>query len=129
MNKLVYFPKEKLKMKPDVAGAKMWAVGLEKAMLTYFQIEANSQFEMHSHESEQITMVLEGNLYFKSDEIEICVSAGEVIAVPSNVLHSVYTKDKPVKAVDAWSPVRKEYLNSGPTLRSDSALKRRRLRD
>ena len=117
MNRLVYYPKQKLKMKPDVPGAKMWAVGLKKTMLTYFQIEANSRFEMHSHKSEQITMVLEGDLYFKSDGIEICVSEGEVIAVPSKTLHSVYTKDKSVKAVDAWSSVRKEYLNSGNTKR------------
>jgi hypothetical protein len=33
-----------------------------------------------------------------------------VIAISSNVKHSVRTGDKPCKAVDAWSPVRKEYL-------------------
>jgi len=43
----------------------MWAVALEKTMLTYFEIESNSKFDMHSHTSEQITMVLEGNYFSK----------------------------------------------------------------
>lgn len=42
----------------------MWAVALEKTMLTYFTVEANASFPEHSHESEQITMVLSGSLYF-----------------------------------------------------------------
>ncbi len=37
------------------------------------------------------------------------MGAGEVIAIPSNEKHSAYTKDIPVKAVDAWSPIRAEY--------------------
>ena len=35
----------------------------------------------------------------------------DVIAIPSNAAHSVYTGNMPCKAVDAWSPVRKEFLN------------------
>lgn len=40
---------------------------------------------------------------------DVCVKNSEVIAIPSNLKHSVYTKGKSVKAVDAWSPVRKDY--------------------
>ncbi|MGA3282436.1 MAG: hypothetical protein ABSD50_15820 [Smithella sp.] len=59
------FIKDLLQLQPDVEGAKMWAVALEKTMLTYFEIESNSKFDMHSHTSEQITMVLEGNYFSK----------------------------------------------------------------
>ena len=108
--KIIYYPKESLQLKTAVAGAKLWAVGLEKAMLTYFEIEPNSKFDMHFHDSEQITMVLEGELFFERECNVICVKAGEVIAIPSNAPHGVYTKEKFVKAVDAWSPVRKDYI-------------------
>ena len=47
MKKIKYYSKDILKLKPDVKGAKMWAVALEKTMLTYFEIESNSTFEMH----------------------------------------------------------------------------------
>ena len=104
-----YYPKEKLNLKPDIKGAKMWSVALENTMLTYFEIEPNSSFDIHSHLSEQITMVLKGELFFRMmDKIE-CVKKGEVIAIPSDMPHAVFTKGSPVTAVDAWSPVMKKY--------------------
>lgn len=104
------YRQEYLPLKPAVPGAKMWAVGLEKSMLTYFDMEENTSFPEHCHEAEQITMVLEGELTFIVDARHITVRPGEVIAIPSNVVHCVSTGAAPCKAVDAWSPVRKEYL-------------------
>lgn len=105
------YRKDDLPLKPDVSGANMWAVGLEKSMLTYFELEPNTKFPEHSHEAEQITMVLEGELTFAYDGKEVILKPGDVIAIPSNAGHSAYTGDLPCKAVDAWSPVRKEFLN------------------
>ena len=104
-----YYPREVLRLKPDVEGAKMWAVTLEKTMFTYFEVEPHCRFEQHRHESEQITMVLDGTLYFEVDTRVIGVGPGEVIAIPSMAPHAVFTKDRPVKAVDAWSPVMETY--------------------
>jgi quercetin dioxygenase-like cupin family protein len=104
-----YYSRDDLHLSSDVPGAKQWAVSLEKTMLTYFEVEANSCFEAHSHESEQITLVLEGILYFEQNETVIEVKAGDVIAIPSNAPHAVFTKDKTAKAVDAWSPVMAKY--------------------
>jgi amino-acid N-acetyltransferase len=99
-----------LQLSPDVPGASMWAVALEKAMLTYFVVEPHSRFERHTHESEQITLVLEGELSFEFDGGErMTVKAGEVVAIPSNVPHAVSTDARPARAVDAWSPVRPDY--------------------
>ncbi|MBI5639195.1 MAG: cupin domain-containing protein, partial [Nitrospirae bacterium] len=52
----------------------------------------------------------EGELTFTVEAGQITVRPGEVIAIPSNVVHSVSTGNAPCKAVDAWAPVRKEYL-------------------
>ncbi len=94
-----YYPKESLLLRDDVEGAKMWVVALEKTMLTYFEIEPNSRFDIHSQDSEQITMVLEGELFFEMEDNTICIKEGEVIAIPSNAKHGAYTKEKCVKAV------------------------------
>lgn len=99
-----------LKLKPAVPGAMMWAIGLEKSMLTYFEMEADTVFPEHSHEAEQITLVLEGRLTFVYEGKTSILEQGDVIAIPSNVRHAVSTGDRPCKAVDAWSPIRKEYL-------------------
>jgi len=104
-----YFPKEALRLQPDIPGARMWAVALERTMLTYFEVDPHSRFERHSHESEQITMVLKGELFFEMDERVVRVQAGEVIAIPSSVPHAVFTKELSVEAVDAWSPLIGKY--------------------
>ena len=109
INEVRHYPKESLTLKPALDGVNMWAVALEKTMLTYFEVEPNREFAMHVHESEQITLVLEGELFFKVDDRVICVKKGEVIALPSKVPHAAYTKDLPAKAVDAWSPVMEKY--------------------
>jgi len=110
MNTINVYSRDELHLKPNVPGAQMWAVGLENAMLTYFELAPDTRFPDHSHEAEQITMVLEGELTFGYEGKTVTLKPGEVIAIPSNVRHSVITGPRPCKAVDAWSPVRKEYL-------------------
>ena len=104
-----YYSKGSLILKPDVKGAKMWSVALEKTMFTYFSIEPESRFNKHSHPSEQITMVLEGELFFEVTERILCVKKGELIAIPSNIPHAAFTKNRAVIAVDAWSPIPEKY--------------------
>ena len=104
-----HFTKDDLTLHEDVAGARMWAVALDRAMLTYFEVQPDAAFETHTHESEQITFVLEGALVFKTESGTFRVGQGEVIAIPSLVPHSVYTEAEGAKAVDAWSPVMDKY--------------------
>ncbi len=87
----------------------MRSVALENTMLTYFEVNPRSSFEAHAHQSEQITMVLEGELFFTVNERLICLKRGEVLAIPSRVPHAVFTRRRSVKAVDAWSPVMNKY--------------------
>ncbi|MHC4458226.1 MAG: cupin domain-containing protein [Planctomycetota bacterium] len=108
-NEVQYFPHGTLKLQSDVPGAKMWAVALDKAMLTYFEVQPNCRFEKHNHNSEQITFVLEGELFFEIPEGTICVKKGEIIAIPSDIPHAAFTTESTVKAVDAWSPIMEKY--------------------
>jgi quercetin dioxygenase-like cupin family protein len=104
-----YYPRESLCLVDDVPGARQWAVALEQTMLTYFEVDPGCRFESHTHESEQITMVLEGVLYFEQGEKIVGVKAGEAIAIPANAPHAVFTGEVAVKAVDSWSPVMDKY--------------------
>ena len=76
-------------------------------MLTYFELEAGTNFPEHRHESEQITLVLSGQLIFDVGGDEIVLGPLEAIAIPGNVRHAVRC-DQMAVAVDAWSPPRKE---------------------
>lgn len=100
-----YFPANRLTLRPDVAGARYFGISLEKAMLTYFEVEAGASFAEHSHESEQITLVLSGELVFSIAGDDVAVGPLEAIAIPGNVAHAVRC-DRATTAVDAWSPPR-----------------------
>ena len=84
-------------------GARLRAVALDRVMLTYFEVEPGATFPAHRHESEQITMVLEGHLIFDVEGIAHRLGAGDTIAVPSGVLHAVRAGEEGARAVDAWS--------------------------
>jgi quercetin dioxygenase-like cupin family protein len=80
-------------------------------MLTYFEFEQGQKIPSHEHPHEQITFILEGKMQFRlGDEIKY-LKAGEGVTVPSNMKHSVYAL-RPVKVVDAWNPVREDYVVS-----------------
>ncbi len=114
-----HYPADLLPLRPDVPGAAMWAVALDRTMLTYFEIAPGGRFPGHRHEAEQITLVLEGELWFELSEGEVRLGPGEVLAIPSNAWHATRAGPAPVRAVDAWSPPRAQYLSpaNAPTLR------------
>ena len=98
-----YYKAEELPLRADVPGARFFEISLERSMLTYFELEPGTSFSEHSHESEQITLVLSGNLVFEIGGEEVVVGPQEAIAIPENVPHAVRSVDT-VVAVDAWSP-------------------------
>jgi mannose-6-phosphate isomerase-like protein (cupin superfamily) len=106
---VIHATTELLPLRPDVPGARMWAVSLEHTMLTYFEVAPHSRFEPHSHASEQITMVLSGELFFEAQGIIHRLKPGEVLAIPSSVPHAAWTEGAAVAAIDAWSPVMRKY--------------------
>lgn len=107
---IYYVPRCMQDLVPSVPGASMLVVPLDKAMLTYFEISPGTRFEKHKHESEQITYVIEGELFFEIDDRTVRIGPGEVVAIPSNAAHAAYTDVEHVRAVDAWSPIRKDFI-------------------
>ena len=83
----------------------------KKVQLTWFDVPPNTNFSNHKHESEQITYILEGELFFKSEDTVYKLSKGDCILVPGNIDHEVWTEKSSAKAIDAWSPVNKVYSN------------------
>ena len=81
----------------------------EREMIGQIYLKRGAVVPMHSHESEQITLVLSGALVFEMGGRSHVVRAGEVMAIPGNVPHAVRALEEPVVAVDAWSPVRDRY--------------------
>jgi len=92
-----------------VSGSKFWSIEGEKVQLTWFDVPANTHFSKHEHDSEQVTYVLEGELFLKAGNSVYKLSNGDCILIPGNVEHRVWTEKIPAKAIDAWSPINKNY--------------------
>ena len=106
----VFFPKEKqVLLKEKETGSSYWGINGENLMFTYFEVPANTEFAEHAHISEQVTFVLEGELFFKIENKTHLLKAGDVIIIPGEKSHKVWTGKKIAKAIDAWSPVNEKY--------------------
>ena len=63
----------------------------------------------HSHESEQITYILEGALLFEIDGKEILVGKGQVLRIPSWKPHKATALEDTLD-LDIFSPIREDWL-------------------
>ena len=91
------------------SGAAYWSIEGNSVQFTWFDVPANTSFLTHKHDSEQITYVLEGELFFKSENSIYKLAAGDCILIPANLDHQAWTEAMPAKAIDAWSPVNKHF--------------------
>ncbi len=62
----------------------------------------------HSHENEQISMVLEGRLRFEMEDGEVVLEAGDVLHIPSMAPHRVIALEDSV-ATDIFCPARDDW--------------------
>lgn len=85
----------------------------ERMMFGHIYLKKGSVVPTHSHHNEQITYVLEGALHFwlgENGEEEIIVRAGEVLTIPSNVVHRAEALEDTLD-VDIFNPPRQDWLD------------------
>lgn len=64
---------------------------------------------VHSHDNEQVTMVLTGRLLFLNDHGQIEVGPGESLELPPNVPHGVEVLEDAL-VVDVFIPRREDWI-------------------
>lgn len=65
----------------------------------------------HSHPHEQITYVAAGRVRFFLGDTPHELTAGDLIAVPPDVPHSIQLLTPSARLVDSFSPIREDFLN------------------
>ena len=66
-------------------------------------------FQSHVHE--QITYVVQGDIiFFCEGEEAQKLTAGDMFAVPSNKKHGIQLLSATAKLIDAFNPIRKDFL-------------------
>jgi mannose-6-phosphate isomerase-like protein (cupin superfamily) len=76
------------------------------ALLNFVSYEPQAEAPMHTHEEEQIVLVLEGELLFNVNGHERLMRAGDVAVIPPWVPHGARTLDSTCVQVDFFAPPR-----------------------
>jgi quercetin dioxygenase-like cupin family protein len=83
----------------------------EKVMAAIVELKEGAVVPSHSHESEQITYVIEGWLQFTmGDGSIIDVKSGETLVIPSWVEHAAVAMEDTLD-LDCFSPIRQDWLD------------------
>jgi quercetin dioxygenase-like cupin family protein len=82
----------------------------DKAMVAQVFLKKDAVVPEHSHDSEQITYILEGALKFELEGKEVIVRKGEVLHIPSWVPHRAVALEDTLD-LDIFSPIRKDWLS------------------
>jgi len=85
----------------------------DQMMLAHVYLKKDALVPQHSHHNEQLTYILSGALHFyigANREQEVVVREGEVLHIPSNVLHEARALEDTLD-VDVFSPPRQDWLN------------------
>ena len=85
----------------------------DREMLAQTYLKRGALVPMHTHESEQMTYVLQGALRFLVEGEEIIVREGEVLHIPSGTPHQTEALEDTFE-LDVFSPIRADWLDVDP---------------
>jgi quercetin dioxygenase-like cupin family protein len=99
-------------VKKEVMNEKFWrkVVSGEKAMVAQIGLSKDCVVPLHHHESEQISVVMQGAMKFELEGREVIVRGGEVLVIPSNLPHSALAIEDSI-VIEVFSPIRHDWLN------------------
>jgi quercetin dioxygenase-like cupin family protein len=81
----------------------------KRVMAAHVYLKKGAVVPPHSHESEQITYILEGLLELTLPGGAFRVEKGQVLVIPSNVEHSAVALEDTLD-MDIFSPIREDWL-------------------
>jgi quercetin dioxygenase-like cupin family protein len=81
----------------------------EREMMAQIYLKRGALVPIHTHESEQMTYILQGALRVQVDGEEIIVREGEVLHIPSRLPHQAEALEDTLE-LDVFSPIRAEWL-------------------
>ena len=82
----------------------------DRVMLSELELKKGCVVPSHHHENEQLSYVLRGALKFEVNGKEIILHSGEVLHIPSNVVHSAIALEDTLD-LDIFSPPRQDWLD------------------
>ena len=82
----------------------------DRLMASFVRYEPDTVAPLHTHEEEQITVVLEGELEFDLAGDLRTMRPGMAVVVPPGIPHGARTRDIPCSEIDIFHPPRRALL-------------------
>lgn len=82
----------------------------ENALVSFIENPPGTEFPLHSHDAEQVLIILEGSEEHYIDGQTIHMEAGDVCVHPANVEHGGVTKTG-FKGIDIFAPPRESHVD------------------
>jgi quercetin dioxygenase-like cupin family protein len=92
------------------------AIHGERLTFAVVEIEPHAELAEHSHENEQLGIVLRGSVAFRIGEEEQLVDAGGTWAIPGGTPHFVKAGPAGAVVIDIFAPPREEWKALEPLL-------------
>jgi unsaturated pyranuronate lyase len=81
----------------------------ERIPLGVFELDPDSVVPEHTHDNEQVGLVLQGSLAFRIGDERRELAPGAMYVIPANTPHDVQTGPDGAVVVDVFAPVREEW--------------------
>jgi quercetin dioxygenase-like cupin family protein len=92
-----------------VPGIRMQPLFGDAVMLNMLELEPGSVVDDHSHDHEQLGLVVEGVLGLRIDGVEHLLPAGHGYQIPGGVTHAAWAEGGLCRVLDIFHPVREDY--------------------
>lgn len=96
--------------KEVLKGATIKPLAGQHVMMMYVEFEPSVDVPTHAHPHEQLGLVIEGELDFWIADEKRALRPGDMYAIPGGTAHGLRTGKNRVVLVEAFYPVREEYL-------------------
>ena len=90
---------------------KFWrkVVNGEKITAAQLGLIKGALVPLHHHESEQVSIIVQGAVKFEVEGKEVTVRTGEVLVIPSNLPHNALALEDS-SVIEIFSPIRHDWM-------------------
>lgn len=92
------------------AGIHIRAVTGDRLMLSFVTLDPHSEAAVHTHDEEQMGVVVRGSCEFELDGEVRRLTEGDIYVAPPGVPHGARTGDESCEVIDAFTPPRAALL-------------------
>jgi quercetin dioxygenase-like cupin family protein len=98
-------------VKKEQLNDKFWrkVVNGEKITAAQLGLSKGALVPLHHHESEQVSIVVQGAIKFEVEGKEVTVRGGEVLVIPSNLPHNALALEDS-SVIEIFSPIRRDWM-------------------